>query len=59
MGADAPSDEEAQKNVALNEQPFLPELAWAYFGAYSTILRSNWLRYKILRIGLDDAGQVH
>jgi hypothetical protein len=31
-------DESKLKNVARDEQPFLPELAWAYFSAYKSVL---------------------
>ena len=57
IGKVAPKDEDLREHVATNEQPFLPELAWAYFQAYSTILYSNWIRYKVLTIGLVDAGK--
>ena len=36
---------------------FLPELAWAYFNAYTTILYGSLIRYSILKIGLDDAAK--
>jgi hypothetical protein len=42
------------KNVARDERPFLPELAWAYFNAYTTILYGSLARYKVLTIGLDE-----
>jgi hypothetical protein len=42
-------------NVATNERPFLPELAWAYFAAYTTILYGSQARYIVLKSGLDDA----
>jgi len=42
------------KNAARDEQPFLPELAWAYFTAYKTILHANFALYRVLKIGLDD-----
>src|SRR5262249_35351847 len=43
------------KNVARDEEPFLPELAWAYFEAYTTILYGSLARYKVLRLGEKDA----
>lgn len=46
------------KNVARDEQPFLPELAWAYFSAYTTILISSFLRFQVLKIGLDDPDEL-
>jgi hypothetical protein len=45
------------KNVARDEEHFLPELAWAYFEAYKTILYSALARYKVLRLGEKDAGR--
>ena len=55
FGGMVPNDAEKLMSAARNERPFLPELAWAYFNAYSLILYSALARYKILRIGLDDA----
>jgi hypothetical protein len=54
IGAAAP-DVKALKNVARDERPFLPEIAWAYFAAYTTILYGQFMRFKVLQIGLDDA----
>jgi hypothetical protein len=42
------------KNIARDERPFLPELAWAYFTAYSTILYANMAVYKMLKAGIED-----
>ncbi|MGO9047047.1 MAG: hypothetical protein ACLQFW_09195 [Xanthobacteraceae bacterium] len=42
------------KNVARDEQPFLPVLAWAYFNAYTTILYGSYLRYSVLKTGTTD-----
>ena len=53
IGAGSP-DLAQIKNVARDERPFLPDLAWAYFSAYQMILYSNHLRYKILKTGLDE-----
>jgi hypothetical protein len=57
IGAGAP-DIKNVKNIARDEQPFLPDLAWAYFNAYSTILFGSLLRYSVLKIGLDDASKL-
>jgi hypothetical protein len=46
------------KNVARDEQPFLSELAWAYFAAYRSILYGNLLRYQLLKAGLDNADKI-
>jgi hypothetical protein len=53
IGVAAPDMKEL-KNDARNEQPFVPELAWAYFRAYTSILYSNLVTYKILETGVDD-----
>ena len=47
IGSIAP-DIKQVKNVARGEQPFLPELAWAYFWAYRSILYMNYARYMAL-----------
>jgi hypothetical protein len=56
IDAGAP-DVENLPNVAKNERPFLPELAWAYFTAYSTILYGIYARYMMLKTGLEDPEQ--
>jgi hypothetical protein len=55
VGASAPEIADL-KNVARDERPFLPELAWAYFNAYSQILVMSLARFRILKIGMKDAG---
>ena len=40
--------------VAKHEQPFLPELAWAYFYAYATTLAANHMLYVGLTSGIGD-----
>jgi len=42
------------KNVARDERPFLPEIAWAYFSAYTTILLGSYMRLQILKTGIED-----
>jgi hypothetical protein len=54
IGSSAP-DFDSLKNVARDEQPFLPELAWAYFAAYTTILYGSLALFSVLKIGLDGA----
>jgi hypothetical protein len=51
IGSTAP-DIKQIKNVARGEQPFLPELAWAYFWAYRSILYLNYGRYVMLKTGV-------
>lgn len=63
MGASAPDaikvrDITQLKNVARDERPFLPELAWAYFAAYTAILFGSLARYMVLKTGLADAGEL-
>jgi hypothetical protein len=53
MGSAAP-DIRQLKNVSRDERPFLPELAWAYFTAYSTILYGIHARFMILRTGMEN-----
>jgi hypothetical protein len=53
MGSAAP-DIRQLKNVAQDERPFLPELAWAYFTAYSTILYGVHARFMLLRTGMEN-----
>jgi hypothetical protein len=53
IGAGAPGLDKI-KNVARDERPFLPELAWAYFNAYTTILYASLGRYKVLSAGVDE-----
>jgi hypothetical protein len=45
------------KDVARDERPYLPELAWAYFSAYSMILTTIYARYMVLRTGLPETEQ--
>jgi hypothetical protein len=49
IGGTAPTDYQKLKNVARDEQPFLTELAWAYFKAYTSILHMNFTRYMLLK----------
>jgi hypothetical protein len=57
IGAGAPELDKI-KNVARDERPFLPELAWAYFNAYTTILYASLALYKVLTIGIDDPDKL-
>lgn len=54
IGASAPDPQKLQ-NLARDEQPYLSELAWAYFSAYTTILYGSHLRYLILKAGVEKA----
>lgn len=42
------------KNIARDERPFVPDLAWAYFSAYWAILSSSYLRLQVLRLGIEE-----
>lgn len=53
LGAGAPAIDEL-KNVARDERPFVPELAWAYFSAYSSVLYGNYMLFKMLETGADE-----
>jgi len=48
----SPPDMTKFKNVARDERPFLPELAWAYYSAYSSILFGNLMVFKLLESGV-------
>jgi hypothetical protein len=54
LGAAVP-DFQKLKNVARDERPFLPELAWAYFAAYRTILYGSFARFTVLKTGVNEA----
>jgi hypothetical protein len=54
IGAATPNIQTLE-SVARDERPFLPELAWAYFAAYTTILYGSRARYLVLKSGLDEA----
>jgi hypothetical protein len=51
----APSIDQMKKNVARDEQPFVTEIAWAYFLAYKSILMGSYLRLQTLKAGVKDA----
>jgi HEPN domain-containing protein len=51
IGAGAP-DIKQLKNVGRDERPFVSEIAWAYFNAYTSILYMNQARYMVLKTGL-------
>jgi len=50
----APDVKNLKKNIARDEQPFLPELAWAYFIAYKTILYGSFMRFSALKFAVPD-----
>jgi hypothetical protein len=54
IGKMAP-DVSTVKNVAINERPFVSEIAWAYFSAYTSILMFSMVQYQILRGRIKDA----
>ena len=45
---------EILKNIARDERPFVPEIAWAYFSAYTTVLYFSLLRLETLKSGMED-----
>jgi hypothetical protein len=58
LGAGLPTDPNQKiKNVARDEQPFVSEPVWAYFSAYTIILLASCLRYRLLKVGLEEPGQ--
>jgi hypothetical protein len=52
VGSSGPKLDELTKHAARDERPFVPELAWAYFSAYSSILLGNYAVLKVLQTGL-------
>jgi len=56
IGSAAP-DIEQLKSVGRDERPFLPELAWAYFTAYRTVLFGVYGRFMLLRTGMENPEQ--
>jgi hypothetical protein len=42
-------DLQTLKNIARDERPFVPELTWAYFSAFTTLLIFNLVRFKVLK----------
>lgn len=53
-GLPAPTE---MKNVARDEQPFLPQLAWAYYDAYRTVVIVGYSRYHSFKTGIEDPDQ--
>ena len=53
LGKNSPDISE-MKDVALNEKPFLPELAWAYFSTIRKILIGNLFLFQVLRTGMEN-----
>jgi len=54
LGSATPDLKDLKKNVARDEQPFLPDLAWAYFAAYRSILYGTYMRYAALKNKMRD-----
>jgi hypothetical protein len=46
------------KNVARDEQPFLPDLVWAFFSAYTLIVGGSFIRLQALKIGVSDSDKL-
>jgi hypothetical protein len=47
-------NQENLTSVARDERPFVPELTWAFFSAYSTLLTFNLIRFKTLKLGIEN-----
>jgi hypothetical protein len=43
---------------AVNEQPFVSPLAWAYMSAYRAIIMSAFAQMKLLSSGIEEAGRL-
>jgi hypothetical protein len=52
-----PPTDDYSKPIAMNEQPFVPQIAWAYFFAYIVIIRSACIRAESLRAGIEQPEQ--
>lgn len=48
------SDTQNLKSIARDERPFVPEITWACFSAYITLLTFNLVRYKTLKLGIEE-----
>src|SRR5262249_27415541 len=42
------------KDVARDEQPFLPELAWGYYAAYRMVVFSSFITLQVLKLGMEN-----
>jgi hypothetical protein len=49
-----PTTDGFPKNIAMNEQPFVSQLAWAYFFAYIVLIRVAYLQAEALRAGIEE-----
>jgi hypothetical protein len=50
--------QQSLKNVARDERPFLPDITWAYFNAFSSLLTFNSVRFKTLKLGLGESQKL-
>ncbi len=48
------ADPQTLKNIARDERPFVPEIAWAYYSAFTSVLAFNVARFKILQSGIEN-----
>src|SRR4029077_16179540 len=46
------------KNVARDERLFMPEITWAYFNAFSSLLTFNSARFKALKLGFGESQKL-
>jgi hypothetical protein len=51
-------DAPKQKNIACDERPFVPEIAWAYFSALTTVLNFSHARLKVLKSGVENPQEL-
>jgi hypothetical protein len=56
-GASLPEPNDMPSN-ALDEQLFVPPLVWAYFNAYTTILRTNVTIFKLAQADITDLDEI-
>jgi hypothetical protein len=53
-----PRTDDHSKPIAMNEQPFVSQIAWAYFLAYLAIIRSACIRAELLRGGIEEPEEL-
>jgi hypothetical protein len=46
------------KNVARDERPFVPEITWAYFNPFSSLVTFNSARFKALKLGFGESQEL-
>ena len=50
--------QQSLRNIARDERPFVPEITWAYFNAFCSLLTFNSARFKALKLGLGESQKL-